>query len=61
MNTPQPSVTVVDYGAGNILSVTRALAHVGAQPMVSSDPKAVAEADRILLSTSPEADPFQWR
>ncbi len=49
MTTTQPLVTVVDYGAGNILSVTRALAHVGAHVTVSDDPAAVAAADRILL------------
>ncbi len=49
MNASQPTVTVVDYGAGNILSVTRALAHVGALATVSDDPVVVARADRILL------------
>ncbi len=49
MNVSQPSVTVVDYGAGNILSVTRALAHVGAVATVTDDPAAVSAAERILL------------
>ncbi len=42
-------VTVVNYGAGNILSVTRALAHVGAEAVVTDDPKTVDKAEKLLL------------
>ncbi|MBI4345280.1 MAG: imidazole glycerol phosphate synthase subunit HisH [Elusimicrobia bacterium] len=43
------AVVVVDYGRGNLRSITRALAHVGAEAVVSSDPADVAGAERVLL------------
>lgn len=42
-------VIVVDYGLGNVLSVTRAFDHVGAAPLLSSDPGIVEKADRLVL------------
>jgi glutamine amidotransferase len=42
-------VVVIDYGAGNILSVSRALRQVGAAAMVTDDPVEVERADRVLL------------
>jgi glutamine amidotransferase len=42
-------VVVVDYGIGNVLSVMRAFAHLGAAPRLSSDPAEVAQADRLVL------------
>jgi imidazole glycerol-phosphate synthase subunit HisH len=42
-------VVVVDYGVGNLLSVTRALEHCGAAPQISSDPDAVRRAERLVL------------
>jgi len=45
----KPLITVIDYGAGNILSVTRALEQVGAEAIVSSDPGAVERAEKVLL------------
>jgi len=49
LNTQKPMITVVDYGAGNILSVTRALEHVGATTIVTGDPKIVEQAEKLLL------------
>lgn len=43
------SVTVVDYGSGNLLSVTRALEHCGAQVDLSNDPDRIAAAERLVL------------
>ncbi|MBL8549872.1 MAG: imidazole glycerol phosphate synthase subunit HisH [Hyphomonadaceae bacterium] len=43
------SVALIDYGAGNLRSAERALAHVGADVTVTSDPKSIARADRIVL------------
>jgi glutamine amidotransferase len=40
---------VVDYGAGNLRSVSRALARSGLAPVVTSDPTAVREADGVVL------------
>lgn len=45
-----PRVTVIDYGMGNLLSVCRALEHVGATVTLSSDPNDIARAERLLLS-----------
>jgi glutamine amidotransferase len=47
MNT----VTIVDYGMGNLRSVAKAIEHVAPQARVrvSSDPAAVASADRVVV------------
>lgn len=42
-------IAVVDYGAGNIHSVARALNRVGATFAVTADPTAVAAADAVIL------------
>jgi len=42
-------VAVVDYGAGNLRSVAKALARSGAAPCVTSDPEAVRRADAVVL------------
>jgi len=49
MTSPRPRVAVVDYGAGNLRSICRALAAAGADPVVTTDPVAVAAADGIVL------------
>jgi len=43
------TVTIVDYGMGNILSVSRALEHCGASYKLSADPDDVANADYVVL------------
>ncbi|HPU16104.1 MAG TPA: imidazole glycerol phosphate synthase subunit HisH, partial [Polymorphobacter sp.] len=40
---------VIDYGAGNLRSVAKALEAVGADVTVTGDPAVVAAADRIVL------------
>jgi glutamine amidotransferase len=40
---------VVDYGAGNLRSVTIALARLGFDPLVTSEPEAVEGADVVIL------------
>lgn len=42
-------VVVVDYGIGNLLSVSRALDHCGAAVTVSGDPEVVARAERLVV------------
>ncbi len=42
-------VVVIDYDAGNLRSVARALAHVGADPYVSADPADIATAGALVL------------
>lgn len=44
-----PRVLVVDYGAGNLRSVARALAHAGSEPVVSGDPHLLATAEGVVL------------
>ncbi|MFI5181119.1 MAG: imidazole glycerol phosphate synthase subunit HisH [Thermoanaerobaculia bacterium] len=46
MSTP---VTLVDYGVGNIASVTRAFRRLGAEVALTADPTHVASASRIVL------------
>lgn len=43
------SVTVVDFGVGNLLSLARAIEHAGAKAIVSEDPADVEHAERVLL------------
>ncbi|WP_066526206.1 imidazole glycerol phosphate synthase subunit HisH [Corynebacterium bouchesdurhonense] len=45
----QPSVALLDYGAGNIRSAQRALEHVGARVEVTADPSTAIEADGLLV------------
>jgi glutamine amidotransferase len=47
MNT----VAIVDYGMGNLRSVAKAIEHVAPQArvLVTSDPAAVAAADRVVV------------
>ena len=51
MNARQTTaeVVVVDYGLGNLRSVTRGLERAGASVTLSSDPAAFGEADGIVL------------
>lgn len=43
------NVVVVDYGAGNVVSVVKALAHVGAHPVLSADPGVIRRADSLVF------------
>jgi len=43
------NVAVVDYDAGNTLSVTRALEKVGARVDLTSDPEVLSAADAVVL------------
>lgn len=47
MNTK--SVVIVDYGMGNIKSVSRAVEFVGASAVLSNDPNEIEKADRVIL------------
>src|SRR5205809_1023834 len=40
-------IVVIDYGAGNLRSVARAVMHVGGDPTVTADPHEVAAADTM--------------
>ena len=43
------SVVVVEVGSGNTASVVWALERLGARPRLTSDPTAVAEAERVIF------------
>ena len=42
-------LTVVDYGMGNLHSVSKALEKAGAQVTLSADPVVIAKADKLVL------------
>ena len=42
-------IGVIDYGAGNLHSLARGIAHVGGEALVSSDPDELAAQDAIVL------------
>jgi len=42
-------IAIVDYRAGNLTSVKKALDRVGAESFVTSDPEAIAGAEKIVL------------
>jgi len=42
-------IVIVDYGAGNLKSVKKALDHLGAEAMVTDQPAAVAAAAKIVF------------
>ena len=43
------NVAILDYGAGNVTSVTKALRHLGAAPRIATNPHALAGADGIVV------------
>ena len=49
MPTPPPRIALVDYGAGNIRSVAKALERSDLAPVVTADPAVVRDADGVLL------------
>ncbi len=49
MTKPRPDIVLVDYGAGNMRSVERALLAVGQAPLVTSDPDDLAHAQGVVL------------
>lgn len=42
-------ILVVDYGMGNLRSVSKALEHLGARVQVSADPGDIGRADKVVL------------
>lgn len=49
MSAAADGVVVVDYRAGNLASVVKALEALGAKPEVTCDPDAVSRAARVVL------------
>lgn len=42
-------IAVVDYGVGNLFSLTSSLAAIGAESIVTGDPEKIKSADKIIL------------
>lgn len=42
-------VTILDYGVGNLFSVSRALSYVGASVTISSEPEVILKAHRLII------------
>jgi imidazole glycerol-phosphate synthase subunit HisH len=42
-------ITIVDYKAGNLTSVKRALDHLGIDNQISKDPEVVRNAEKIIF------------
>lgn len=42
-------IAIIDYDAGNLTSVARAVSHIGYENIVTSDPKKIAEAERVIF------------
>jgi imidazole glycerol-phosphate synthase subunit HisH len=42
-------IVIIDYGMGNLGSVANMLKKIGAKAVVSSDPKLIADADKLIL------------
>ena len=42
-------IGIIDYDAGNIKSVEKALAYLGEETVVSRDPEVLTKADKVIL------------
>ncbi len=42
-------IAIIDYDAGNMLSVVKALKHLGQEPVITRDAQTLSEADKIIL------------
>jgi glutamine amidotransferase len=42
-------IAIIDYGMGNLFSVEKAFVKLGAEVVVTSDAKIIAEADKVVL------------
>ena len=42
-------ICIIDYGVGNLFSLTSSLKFIGAESVVSSDPEVIKRADKIIL------------
>ncbi len=42
-------IVIVDYGMGNLRSVEKAIASIGASSLISNDPDAISKADKLVI------------
>jgi glutamine amidotransferase len=45
----KPKIVIIDYGAGNLRSVSRAVVHVGFEPSVTADPHDLRDAHAVIM------------
>ena len=43
------AITIIDYGMGNLRSVQKAIEKCGAEATISSDPRQIANAKKVIL------------
>jgi len=53
-------IAIVDYGAGNISSVRKALEHLRAEAEVTSDPAVIAVAEKLIVPGVGHFSRCQW-
>lgn len=53
-------IGIIDYDAGNIKSVEKALAYLGEETVVSRDPEVLTKADKVFFQVL-EALERQWK
>lgn len=49
VSSRKPKIALVDYGAGNLRSVAKALERSGLEPVITGDPVVVRDLDGVLL------------
>jgi glutamine amidotransferase len=59
--TTKPRIAVVDYGAGNLVSIEQALTTVGADVAVVRDPAAIRDVDALVVPGVGAAEPAMAR
>ena len=52
-----PTIAIVNYQAGNLRSVEKALEHVGAKPVVTADPRSIESARGVVFPGQGASDP----
>lgn len=45
----RPNVAIIDFGAGNLMSISKALEHTGAEVKITNDSSEIMEADAAVL------------
>jgi len=59
--TARPRIAVIDYGAGNLVSIDQALTAVGAEVVLASDADALRDADALVVPGVGAAKPAMAR
>ena len=42
-------IAIIDYGVGNLYSLSHSLTHIGAENIVTRDPAVIERADKLIL------------